>query len=132
MSASEILAKTESVAQFVRSIRSKELSPVEGMAAAISRIEAYNSKINALVISHFEQAMQAAKVAEVAIMRGEAVGPLHGVPVAMKDCSDFKPGWVTTFGGVRGLANYVAKNSCAFVERMEKAGAIIVGKVVSE
>jgi amidase len=131
MSASEILAETESAAQLARSIRNKEVSPVEIMAAAIRRIEAHNSKINALVISHFDQAMQAAKAAEVAIMRGEAVGPFHGVPVAMKDCFDFKPGWVTTFGGVRGLANYVAKSACTFVERMETAGAIIVGKTNS-
>jgi amidase/aspartyl-tRNA(Asn)/glutamyl-tRNA(Gln) amidotransferase subunit A len=131
MSASETLANTESAAQLARSIRSKAISPVEVIAAAIGRIEAHNAKINALVITHFDQAMDAAKAAEAAILRGDAVGPLHGVPVAMKDCFDFKPGWVTTFGGVRGLANYVAKTSCTFVERMEKAGAIVVGKTNS-
>ena len=64
-------------------------------------------------------------------MRGDAVGPLLGVPIAMKDCFDFKPGWVTTFGGVAGLKNYVANTACMFVERTEKAGAIIVGKANS-
>jgi len=64
-------------------------------------------------------------------MRGEKLGALHGVPVAMKDCFDFKPGWVTTFGGIRGLKNYVASTSCIFVERMEQAGAIFVGKTNS-
>ena len=58
-------------------------------------------------------------------------GPLHGVPIAMKDCFDFKPGWVTTFGGIRALKNYVAKTYCMFAERMEKAGAILVGKTNS-
>ena len=124
----EDLARTASAAELARRIRAKQVSPVEVMDAAIARIEAHNAKINALVILHLDEARAAAKAAEAAIMRGDAVGPLHGVPVAMKDCFDFKPGWVTTFGGVRGLASYVAKTSCTFVERMEKAGAIIVGK----
>jgi amidase/aspartyl-tRNA(Asn)/glutamyl-tRNA(Gln) amidotransferase subunit A len=128
MPESENLATTESAAALAKKIRLKEVSPVEIMKGAIARIEEHNSKINALVILHLDEALDAAKAAEAAIMRGEAVGPLHGVPTAMKDCFDFKPGWVTTFGGVRGLSNYVAKTSCTFVERMEKAGAIIVGK----
>ncbi len=49
----------------------------------------------------------------------------------MKDCFDFKPGWVTTFGGIRAMRNYVAKTACTFVERMENAGAIVVGKTNS-
>ena len=131
MPVAENLAKTESAAALAGKIRRKEISPVEVMDAAIARIETHNSKINALIILHLDDARAAAKVAEAAIMRGEAVGPLHGVPVAMKDCFDFKPGWVTTFGGIRGLKTYVAKTSCMFVERMEKAGAIFVGKTNS-
>ena len=49
----------------------------------------------------------------------------------MKDCFDFKPGWVTSFGGIRALQNYVAKTSCIFVQRMEAAGAIVIGKTNS-
>ena len=128
MPMTEDLAKTETAASLARRIRAKQISPVEVMRAAIARIEAHNAKINALIILHLDQALEAAKAAETAIMRGDDVGPLHGVPVAMKDCFDFKPGWVTTFGGIRGLSDYVAKTSCTFVERMEKAGAIIVGK----
>jgi amidase len=124
----EDLATTESAASLARRIRAKQISPVEVMRAAIARIETHNAEINALVILHLDQALEAAKAAEAAVMRGDDVGPLHGVPVAMKDCFDFKPGWVTTFGGIRALSNYVAKTSCTFVERMEKAGAIIVGK----
>jgi amidase len=124
----EDLATTESAASLARRIRAKQISPVEVMRAAIARIETHNAKINAFVILHLDQALQAAKAAEQALMRGDDVGPLYGLPVAMKDCFDFKPGWVTTFGGVRALSNYVAKTTCTFVERMEKAGAIIVGK----
>ncbi len=131
MPKSENLAKTDSATALAAKIRRKEISPVEVMDAAIARIEAHNAKINALIILHLDEAREAAKVAETAIMRGDAVGALHGVPVAMKDCFDFKPGWVTTFGGIRAFKDYTTNISCMFVERMEKAGAIFVGKTNS-
>ncbi|HVR65262.1 MAG TPA: amidase family protein, partial [Verrucomicrobiae bacterium] len=97
----EDLAKTESAASLATRIRRKEISPVEAVDSAIARIEAHNPKINALIIFGYEDARKAAKAAEAAIMRGDKVGALHGVPIAMKDCFDFKRGWVTTFGGIR-------------------------------
>lgn len=127
----EDLLKADSASMLAAKMRRKNVSPVEAMDAAIARIEAHNPKINALIITHFDQARSSAKTAEAAIMRGDAVGPFHGVPIAMKDCFDYKPGWVTTHGGIRGLSQYVAKTSCMFVERMENAGAIIVGKTNS-
>jgi amidase/aspartyl-tRNA(Asn)/glutamyl-tRNA(Gln) amidotransferase subunit A len=131
MRSAEELATTESAATLARRIRGKEVSPVEVMDAAIARIEAHNPKINALIILHLDQARAAAKEAEAVLMRGDPVGPIHGVPIAMKDCFDFKPGWVTTFGGVRALKDYVVDYYCVFAERMERAGAIIVGKTNS-
>ena len=131
MANSENLAKTDSAATVAELIRKKKISTVEVMDAAIARIEAHNSKINALIILHLDQAREAAKAAEAAVMRGEKLGPLFGVPVAMKDCFDMKPGWVTTFGGVRALKNWKASTYCMWAERIEKAGAIIVGKTNS-
>src|SRR5688572_4466085 len=96
----EDLAAVPSAAALAADIKRKGISPVEVMDAAIARIEAHNPKINAVVIFGFEEARKAAKAAEAAIMRGDRLGPLHGVPIAMKDCFDFKPGWVTTFGGI--------------------------------
>ncbi len=127
----EDLAKTESAATLAARIRRKEVSPVEAVDSAIARIEAHNPKINALIIFGFGEARKAAKAAEAAIMRGDAVGALHGVPIAMKDCFDYKRGWVTTFGGIRALKDYVVDTCCMFVERMEQAGAIVVGKTNS-
>ena len=117
MAAKEDLATTHSAATLAAKIRRKEVSPVEVMDAAIARIEAHNAKINALTILHLDQARASAKAAEAAIMRGNAAGPFHGVPIAMKDCFDYKPGWVTTHGGIRGLSNYVAKSSCGAADR---------------
>jgi amidase/aspartyl-tRNA(Asn)/glutamyl-tRNA(Gln) amidotransferase subunit A len=131
MPIAEDLAKTESAAAIAAKISKKQLSPVEAVESAIARIEAHNPKINALVIFGFDDARKAAKAAEAAVMRGVELGPLHGVPIAMKDNFDFKPGWVTTFGGIRALKDYVAKTYCTFAERMERAGAIIVGKTNS-
>jgi amidase len=109
----------------------RELSPVELFDAVIARIEERNPSINAMIIFGFEEAREGARRAEHAIMAGEHLGKLHGLPVAMKDCYDFKPGWISSFGGVRALSGYVAKTACPFVERMEAAGAIIIGKTNS-
>ncbi len=131
MATTENLAETDSAATLAARIRRKEISPVEAVESAIARIEAHNFKLNALVVFGFEDAREAAKAAEAALMRGDAIGPLHGVPIAMKDCFDYKPGWVTTFGGIPALKDYVANTYCMFAERMEQAGAILVGKTNS-
>jgi amidase len=128
MPADENLATTDSAATLAAKIRRKEVSPVEVMDAAIARIEKHNPAINALVILKFDEAREAAKAAETAIVRGDDVGPFHGVPIAMKDLFDYKPGWISTFGGIPALKNWVADRYCMFVERMEKAGAIFVGR----
>ncbi|MEP0321505.1 amidase [Bauldia litoralis] len=120
-----------SAVEMARLVRERALSPVELMDAVIARIEARNPTLNALVYSAFDEARDKAKIAESEVMAAKALGPLHGVPTAMKDCVDFKPGWPSTFGGIRCLANAIADSWCTFAERMEAAGAIIVGKTNS-
>jgi amidase len=61
-------------------------------------------------------------------MSGSATGPLHGVPSAIKDLFDFKPGWPCAFGGVWAMKRCVAQWRCVFAERVERAGAILLGK----
>ncbi len=109
-------------------IRGRSLSPVEVLDATIERIERLNPTINAVVFKDYDGARRNARRAEQQVMRGDPLGPLHGVPVVLKDCFDFKPGWITTFGGVRALKGYVASHYCMFAERIEKAGAVLVGK----
>jgi amidase len=119
------------VAELATRIRRRELSPVDAVEAAVERIEAANDRLNAFVYLGFDDARERAREAERALTSGRELGPLHGVPTAMKDLFDFKPGWPSTFGGVRALKEFVPDFYCAWAERMERAGAIIVGKTNS-
>ncbi|NOX32027.1 MAG: amidase, partial [Actinobacteria bacterium] len=120
-----------SATELARRVRERELSPVELVDSVIDRIEQRNPDLNAVVYEGFDDARVAAVVAESAVTSGEKLGSLHGVPTLMKDLFDFKPGWISTFGGVPALADLVVDNYCVFAERVEKAGAIIVGKTNS-
>src|SRR6267142_4416313 len=113
-------------------IRRRAISPVEVMEDAIGRIEARNPSLNALVYTAFDEARARAREAEKAVLAGEPLGPLHGVPVAIKDLFDFKPGWPATLGGIRALKNFTVNASCVFADRIERrGGAIVVGKTNS-
>lgn len=108
-------------------IKRRELSPVEVVAAFLDRIESRNHLTNAYVTLLADEAQQRAARAEKAVVDGETIGPLHGVPVAIKDLSDYKAGVRNTFGS-RPLANYVPDKTAIYVERLESAGAIVLGK----
>src|SRR3977135_3517566 len=117
-----------SAAELAQRIHSRELSPVELMTSTIERIERRNPSLNAFVHLDFEQAMERARAADAAVGSGAALGLLHGVPTAMKDLFDFKPGWPSTFGGIRALRDMGIDAYCTYAERMEAAGAILVGQ----
>jgi amidase len=112
-------------------IRRREVSPVEVLDGFAARIEQRNASLNAFVFLDLDQARERAKAAERAVLDGAELGPLHGVPTAMKDLFDFKPGWPATFGGIPALKDFVLDAYCGWAERMEAAGAIIVGKTNS-
>jgi amidase len=120
-----------SASDIARDIVLKKISPVEVMDETISRIEERNISLNAIVFHDFELARQRAVEAEQDVMRGESLGPLHGVPTLIKDLFDFKPGWPASFGGIPSLRDFVVEAYCPFAERIEAAGAIIVGKTNS-
>jgi amidase/aspartyl-tRNA(Asn)/glutamyl-tRNA(Gln) amidotransferase subunit A len=117
-----------SAADLARRIRGRELSPVEVVDACLARIEARNPSLTALVYVDAEGARERAREAERKVMSGAELGPLHGVPTALKDLFDFKPGWPATLGGIRALKDFRPDWWCAFAERIEKAGAVLVGK----
>jgi amidase/aspartyl-tRNA(Asn)/glutamyl-tRNA(Gln) amidotransferase subunit A len=104
------------------------VSPVEVMEETLRVIEEREPSLNALVHRGFDEALESARAAEAAVAAGEPGGPLRGVPVVMKDLFDFKPGWPATFGGIPAMADFSIDAYCIWAERMEAAGAIIVGK----
>ena len=130
MSLSDELA-WKSAAEIALLIRRRALSPVEVVDAALDRIARRNPSLNAMVHVGADDARAAAREAEQAVGAGDPLGPLHGVPTAIKDLFDFKPGWPATFGGIRSLAHAVVDAHCGYSERIEKGGAILVGKTNS-
>lgn len=121
-----------SAGDIAQAIRLKHVSPREVLEFFIDRIEARNPSLNAVVHKGYDDARVAARRAEEAVMKGEPLGPLHGVPVAIKDLFDFHPGWPATFGGIRALKTFKTDFCCAFAERIvQRGGAIILGKTNS-
>ena len=107
-------------------ISNRELSAVEVMEAHLIQIESVNPTVNAIVTLHSDQAMDGAKAADAAISSGDELGPLHGLPTAVKDLTLTKC-IRTTFGSPIYKDN-VPDRDAIIVERIKKAGAIIIGK----
>ena len=108
-------------------IESKALSPVEVAEAMLNRIEAQDPKYKSYVTVMAEQARAAARAAEQAISSGNYLGPLHGVPIAVKDLC-FTKG-VATMGATKALINHVPDFDCTVVRKLNEAGAVILGKL---
>jgi len=107
-------------------IHSQEISVEEVMTNLLHRIEKVNPRINALVEYNAEGLLLQAKEADERITNGDDVGPLCGLPVTIKDNIEVK-GMVTT-GGIKGRKQYTPSFDATVVQRLKKAGAIIVGK----
>ncbi|HKE05616.1 MAG TPA: amidase, partial [Blastocatellia bacterium] len=113
--------------ELARMIRDREASASEVMIAFLSRIERINPNVNAICSFIGEEAaLGAAKEADRKLARGEPVGPLHGLPHAVKDLA-LTSGIRTTFGS-RIYKDFIPGEDALFVERLKQAGAIIVGK----
>jgi aspartyl-tRNA(Asn)/glutamyl-tRNA(Gln) amidotransferase subunit A len=112
--------------ELARLIRTKELSPVEVVQAHLDRIEAVNSKVNALVTVTGERALKAAKLAEHAVLNGDALGPLHGVPFTVKDA--LNTAGVLTQRGSKLFAGNIPTKDASSVARLKAAGGILLAK----
>ncbi|MCL7417673.1 MAG: amidase, partial [Halalkalicoccus sp.] len=108
-------------------IRDGKMSPTEVVDASLARIDERNDDVNAFITVTADHARGQAREAERALERGDDVGPLHGVPLALKDLTGFREGLRHTFG-CRAFSDNVATHTAAFVHRLEDAGAIVVGK----
>jgi aspartyl-tRNA(Asn)/glutamyl-tRNA(Gln) amidotransferase subunit A len=115
-----------SLSELAARLKARELSPVEALDACLERIEATEDQLNAYVRVPSESARTEARQAEKAIAEGGWRGPLHGVPVAVKDLYDLA-GTPTTASS-RQRTNWVRDADSAVVARLKAAGAVIVGK----
>lgn len=107
-------------------IGQKTLSPVEVLDAFIEQMETVNPGVNALCATDFERARAAARQAEAAVVKGDPLGPLHGLPVGVKDLTE-TAGLLTTFGNT-GFRDHVPTEDNSLVARLKAAGAIIAAK----
>jgi len=109
-----------------RFIGTKQISPLELLESCERRIAEVNPVLNAVINPCIERARAEARAAEGAVLRGETLGPLHGLPLAVKDLNHVG-GVKTTFGSPL-FADFVPDQDEALVARMREAGAIVVGK----
>jgi aspartyl-tRNA(Asn)/glutamyl-tRNA(Gln) amidotransferase subunit A len=110
-------------------IRSRALSPVELVRAVLERIEHVNPVINAFCTVTAEAALEAARGAEAAVVKGETLGPLHGLPVSIKDLALTRG--VRTMAGSFIFEHRVPDADSPFVTRLREAGGIVIGKTTS-
>ncbi|MCH8800676.1 MAG: amidase [Chloroflexi bacterium] len=109
-----------------RLIQSKEVSPVEATEAYLDRIDSLDHRFNSYLTVMREQAMADARQAEQDIATGQPKGPMHGVPVAVKD--QFWSKGVRSTGGSRILADFVPNEDATVIANLRRAGAVILGK----
>ncbi len=112
--------------ELVRMIRNRKISPVELTTIFLQQIEKINPLVNAYCTVAHDYALESARKAESTIMAGGETGPLHGIPVSIKDVT-YTKGIRTTFAS-KMFENYVPGVDSAVVSRLKKAGAIILGK----
>ncbi len=117
-----------SAVDLAAAIRAKTISPVEAVEAALARIEE-KAELNAFLAVSAERARAEAKAAEAKVMRGEALGALHGIPFSVKDLTNTQ-GVATTQGSALFAGN-IPKADAVAVARARAAGAILIGKTTT-
>jgi aspartyl-tRNA(Asn)/glutamyl-tRNA(Gln) amidotransferase subunit A len=117
---------SETIVELSPRLRRKELSPVELTQACLDRIENLNPKLNAFITVMAESALAEARVAENEISRGNWRGPLHGIPIALKDLID--TAGTRTTAASQLYENRVPAQDAEVVRRLRQAGAVILGK----
>ena len=123
---SETAIVFQTVTELSRLIESKQVSPVEVTEAYLTRIDDLDFKFNAYLTVCRQQALDQAREAEAAITRGEYLGPMHGIPVAVKD--QLWTRGIRSTGGSRILADFVPEEDATAVAKLNKAGAVLLGK----
>jgi amidase len=117
---------TRSASELAAGIRDGQWSSRELLHLYLDRIERLNGPINAVVTLDVDRAHAAADAADAALARGDAVGPLHGLPVTIKDAIETEG--IRSTGGARELTDHVPTTDAPAVARLKDAGAIVFGK----
>ena len=120
------MQKLETIVELAPRVRGRGISPVELTRACLEKIEKLNPTLNAFITVTAESAMAEARAAEEAIGRGEWRGPLHGIPIALKDLID--TAGVHTTAASQLFQNRVPSQDAEIVRRLRQAGAVILGK----
>jgi len=107
-------------------IRKKQISPVELTEFSLERIHRLQPKLNAFITVTPELAQKQARQAEREILRGKYRGPLHGIPISLKDL--FYTAGIRTTAGSKILRNFVPRENAVVVDRLLEAGAVLLGK----
>ncbi len=121
----------QSASELAAAIRDGRVSPVEVIDATFERIARLNPEFNAFVYLREEEARAEAAEAERALADGDPDGPLHGVPVALKDLGTHLEGMPHTLGGAAPIGELMPQETSIIVERLRDAGAIVVGSTNS-
>lgn len=116
----------KSALELRRMIGTREISPVELLDACIARIESLNPAVNAITATDYVAAREAARAAERAVLDGEPLGLLHGLPLGVKDLEE-TAGLLTTYGSPQ-FRGHVPAHDNVLVARLRAAGAIVLGK----
>jgi amidase len=117
----------KTISELAALLKTRQLSPLEVTQAMLDRIDQCDGRLQSYATVMAEQALQAARAAEQEIRAGQYRGPLHGVPVAVKDLCYTKG--VRTMGGTKALADHVPAFDATVVARLQAAGAILLGKL---
>src|SRR5579864_2569346 len=115
-----------SASNMLAALRAGQVSATELLEEHLRRIERYNPQINAIVIPNYEQARQRAAEADAAYARGASLGPLHGLPLTIKDCIEVAG--LRTTAGVTHRADAISTQSAPVAQRVLNAGAVLIGK----
>ena len=115
-----------SATALARNIRDKKVSALEVVDAHLQRIEEVNPSLNAVVQLAADRARAEARESDEALAKGEVKGPLHGVPMTIKDSLDTQG--ITSTWGTKGRASFIPEQDSTVVARLRSAGAILLGK----
>ena len=116
----------KTVTELIKLIQKKEVSSVEILDSLLKRINDKNPQINAVVALDADRSIEKAKKADELTMQGKSLGPLHGIPMTIKDAYEVE-GLVST-GGDPDWKNNIPKKNAEAVQRLVNAGSIIFGK----